>query len=315
MMRDGTQVEDRYKKLGLRESIGKIYQYALACKELSSILRLAFHKLTKSLQHLILDDVVFAFRTLPQMEASSAVEAANLLLQAAESAALPKQKRAMAVKEFKHAMVAHKRRWKSRQQGEGMSQLPQDVLMIIFSFLDLRSLVAAASVSRSWSVEASDNKLWQLQYSIFFAGFDNHDEIKVLRTGQAETKHICIQSDVTRASIDWREAFKRDYKGIFSKIFNASSRGYCKHCSTIVWLNDLEITNKRCKPSCVNHLIKPVSTQKIVKYVMEDSCVWISSSYVMEDSRLWIFSSDSDSDLEEGFSSGLWAYPWHTETF
>lgn len=58
--------------------------------------------------------MVFLYR----MEASSAVEAANLLLQATESA-LPKQKRGMAGKEFKHAMVAHKRRWKARQQGEG----------------------------------------------------------------------------------------------------------------------------------------------------------------------------------------------------
>lgn len=53
-----------------------------------------------------------------RMEASSAVEAANLLLQAAESV-LPKQKKGMAGKEFKLAMVAHKRRWKARKQGEG----------------------------------------------------------------------------------------------------------------------------------------------------------------------------------------------------
>lgn len=52
------------------------------------------------------------------MEASSAVEAANLLLQAADSV-LPKQKKGMAAKEFKLAMVAHKRRWKGMQQGEG----------------------------------------------------------------------------------------------------------------------------------------------------------------------------------------------------
>lgn len=300
-MREGTGILNRYKTLGLRESISKSHQYALACKELSSIISLAFPKLPKFLQHLIFDDVVFAFRTLPLMEASSAVEAANLLLQAAESV-LPKQKRGMAGKEFRLAIVAHKRRWKARQQGEGMDQLPQDVLMHIFSFLDLRSLVAAASVSRSWNVAASDNKLWQSQYFIFFADSDNLYEIKILQpqTGQAETTLIYVQTDVTRVGFNWREAFKRDFKGFFSKIFNASFRGYCKHCRTIMWLNGLECTNRHCRPSCANHLFKPVTSQKIVKYVMEG---------FLDGFHLYASSSDSDSDLEEGSSSRLWAYP------
>ncbi|KAK1366543.1 F-box domain containing protein [Heracleum sosnowskyi] len=307
-MREGTGMLSRYKTLGFRDSILKIHQYASACKELSSIIRFSFPKLPKFLQHLLFDDVVFAFRTLPLMEASSAVEAANLLLQAAESV-LPKQKRGMAGKEFRLAMVAHKRRWKARQQGEGegMSQLPEDVLMHIFSFLDLRSLVAAASVSRSWNLATSDNKLWQLQYSIFFADSDNLYEIKILQpqTGQAETKLIYVQTDVTRVGFNWREAFKRDFKGFFSRIFNASSRGYCKHCRSIMWLNDLECTNKHCRPNCANHLIKPISSQKIVKYVRDG---------FLDGFHLYATSSDSDSDSEEGFPSRLWAYPLCTET-
>ena len=43
--------------------------------------------------------------------------AANELLQAAE-AALPKQKRALAVAEFKQAVVANKRRWKAPKDEE-----------------------------------------------------------------------------------------------------------------------------------------------------------------------------------------------------
>lgn len=43
--------------------------------------------------------------------------AANALLQAAE-AALPKQKRALAITEFKHAVVAHKRRLKVQKDEE-----------------------------------------------------------------------------------------------------------------------------------------------------------------------------------------------------
>ncbi|KAL8095821.1 hypothetical protein AgCh_036981 [Apium graveolens] len=216
MMRE-SGIVNRYKKLELQESMARFHQYPLACKELSSIIRLAFSKLPKFLQHLIFDDVVFAFRTLPLMEASSAVEAANLLLQAAESV-LPKQKKGMAAKEFKLAMVAHKRRWKARKHGEGTTQLPEDVLIHIFSFLDLRSLVAAASVSRSWNLATSDNRLWQLQHSIYFADSDTLYEIKILQTqtGHAETKLIYVQSDVNRVDFDWREAFKRDCKGNFS---------------------------------------------------------------------------------------------------
>lgn len=292
----GGRAEERYKKLGLRESIGRIYQYALACKELSLILSLSFSKLPKNLQFLIFDDTLTAFRTLPEMQTKSAIEAANLLLQASE-AALPMQKRALAAKEFKHAMVAHKRRWKVRQEGEGISQLPQDVLVHIFSFLDLRSFVSAALVCRSWNGATGDNNLWQLQYFIFFADSSNHSEVKILQSGQVEKKCTHLQDDVvTRVGIDWREAFKRAYEGIFSKKFITSSRGYCRHCNAIVWLNDMKFNNEHCRPSCKNHLIKPVSTQKIVEFVMEGYLLWISSS-------------DSDSDSEETSNSRLWAYP------
>lgn len=53
-----------------------------------------------------------------RMQTRNAVSSAHLLLHNAE-AALPKQKRNLAVKEFKHAMVAHKRRCKTRQEEKG----------------------------------------------------------------------------------------------------------------------------------------------------------------------------------------------------
>lgn len=55
------------------------------------------------------------------MPTSRAVSAANLLLLAAEFA-FPKQKKSLAVTEFKHAVVAHKRRCKppKDQEGEGL---------------------------------------------------------------------------------------------------------------------------------------------------------------------------------------------------
>lgn len=73
-------------------------------------------------------------------------------------------------------------------------------------------------ICRSWNLAASDNRLWQLQHSIFFADSDTLYEIKILQTqtGHAETKLIYVQSDVNRVDFDWREAFKRDCKGNFS---------------------------------------------------------------------------------------------------
>lgn len=53
-----------------------------------------------------------------RMQTENAVSAAHLLLQSVE-AALPKQKKNMAVTEFKHAMVAHKRCAKAHQVEEG----------------------------------------------------------------------------------------------------------------------------------------------------------------------------------------------------
>jgi hypothetical protein len=52
-----------------------------------------------------------------RMQTQNAVSAVHLLLQSVE-AALPKQKKNMAVTEFKHAMVAHKRRSKAQHQVE-----------------------------------------------------------------------------------------------------------------------------------------------------------------------------------------------------
>lgn len=53
--------------------------------------------------------------------------------------------------------------------------------------------------------------------------------------------------------------------GIFSKKFITSSRGYCRHCNAIVWLNDMKFIGEHCRPSCKNHLIKPVSTRKVAR--------------------------------------------------
>jgi len=51
-----------------------------------------------------------------RVQTSHGISSANLLVQAAE-ASLPKQKKSLAVSEFKHAVVAHKRRGKAHLDG------------------------------------------------------------------------------------------------------------------------------------------------------------------------------------------------------
>lgn len=288
---------ERYQKLGLRDSLPRIYQYPFVCKELSFILRGAYNKLPKNLQSLVFQDTLAAFRLLPQMQTQSAVSAANLLLQSAE-AVLPKQKRTQAVTEFKHAKVACKRRSKARQEEEGLAHLPQDVLVHIFSFLDMQSLLSVGLACWSWNSAASDNCLWQLQYAICFGNSEDISKMKGRRDGELveDKEETNLKEDIaTRTGVDWRDAFKRKYKGKRAKRFT-SNRGYCGVCHTIVWLSNMKCPKRHPGVKSENQQIKPVSPQQIVEYILDDSLSMTSSS-------------DSDSDSEGGLLSKLWTYP------
>ncbi|XP_062120297.1 F-box protein At5g52880 isoform X2 [Humulus lupulus] len=294
---------ERYQTLGFADSFPRMHRYPIICKELSLIIRYAYSKLPKNLQALILQDTLTAFRLLPGMQTRTAVSAAHLLFQSAD-AALPKQKKNLAVTEFKHAMVAHRRRCKARQEEKGSAQLPQDVLVHVFSFLDMPSLISVAQVSWSWNLAASDDQLWHAQYvSIFGNAHNNRLEIsgkKRLEVGVK--KNVSLQKDmVTGSSIHWKEVFRRTYRGSLKKL--TSSRGYCGNCTTIVWLENMKCSNEHCRLSSENHdnqRVKPVSSHQVVEYILDDSITILSS-----------LDSDSDSDAEEasGSMSRLWAYP------
>ncbi|KAL0299615.1 UNVERIFIED_CONTAM: F-box protein [Sesamum radiatum] len=269
---------DRYQTLRLKESLSTPFQYILACKELSFILKNAYSKFPKNLQSLIFQDTLFAFSLLPEMQTQSAILAANSLLQSAEFA-LPKQKRATAVTEHKHAVVTSKRKIKAKQEEEGIIPLPQDVLMHVFSFLDMQSLVSASAVCRSWNVAASDNHLWEFLYAIYFCGSGN----------------VCQNGIATGVGIDWRCAFKIAYKGTCYRKFK-SYRGYCSSCCSVVWLSSNRCANKSNIKYASNHQIEPISRQQIVEFILDGFLVSESSS-------------DSDSDPEDVSMLKLWAYP------
>ncbi|KAK2654017.1 hypothetical protein Ddye_013873 [Dipteronia dyeriana] len=287
----------RYQNLAINEALSRIYRYPIACKELSLILRRVYNKVPKNLQSLIFQDTLTAFRLLPGVQTCNAVSAAHLLLQSAE-AALPKQKKNLAITEFKQAMVAHKRRCKARQEEEGSVQLPQDVLVHVFSFLDMQSLVSVGLVSWSCNLAASDSHLWHTHYAIFFGNSDNPSKTKE-QNSRREIDTLLKEDTTANSCIDWREAFKRAYIGNSSKKLT-SNRGFCGHCNAIVWLDNLKCSNTHCGVKPQNQQIKFVSLYQVVDYILDDPSSIASSS-------------DSDSESDEEFSTSLWAYPKHLQ--
>ncbi|KAK7391310.1 hypothetical protein VNO78_19724 [Psophocarpus tetragonolobus] len=285
-------VLERYEKLGLRESLRKTYRYPIACRELSFILRDAFHQFPKNLQSTIFQDTLSAFRLLPEIQTQSAVSAIHFLLQSVE-AALPKQKKSVAVAEFKHAMVAHKRRCKVHQVEKGSLQLPQDILVHIFSFLDMKSLVSVGLVCWSWNIAANDNHLWEMQY---VALYGNCAKSKPAKLVEGKNYRLLQETIDTRIINNWKEVVKGSYTGALSKLLT-TNRGYCGHCKSVVWLNNTKCPNIHSGIYEIQD-VKPVTAFQVVEYLVDDSLSITSSS-------------DSDSDYEGGSISRLWAYPKH----
>ncbi|GJT93237.1 F-box protein isoform X1 [Tanacetum coccineum] len=281
---------NRYRKLTIEDSLNRICHYPSACRELASIIKQSYSKLPKTSQSLLFQDTLIAIRLLPRMQTQTAVSAANALIQSVESA-LPKQKKVQAVTEFKKAMIAHKRGSKARQNEQDLVELPQDVIVHIFSFLDLHSLVSALQVCRSWNAASTDNHLWQLMYTVFYNTSHDFDKTYKLYGGLTEeAKSKLSQGNIVcNNSLDWRTTFKKAYDGFSSKKLLTSSRGFCQHCQTIFWVSDMA-NGTTFRLQCKHHQINPISTQQIVEF--------IDGEYA---------SSESDSDTDE-FVSKLWAY-------
>ncbi|KAL2922113.1 hypothetical protein RDABS01_013604 [Bienertia sinuspersici] len=249
----------KYQNLGLRQSLSLSYRYSLACRELGSILRIAYSKSPKPLQSLLFEDTLIAFRLLPQMQTQSAVSAANFLNQSAE-AALPKQKRGVAATEFKQSKVAYKRRAKTQQQNIGLTQLPHDVLVHLFSFLDLQTLVSTSLVCWSWNAAANDKYLWQFYYNTHFGEFKSTLERDGLQGGNIAKDRQLPASD--GVDYDWKDAFRRAYIDLSCQRYKYH-RGYCSLCNSIVWLNNLKCPNHHARQRCGNKLLKPVSPAQV----------------------------------------------------
>ncbi|KAG0487465.1 hypothetical protein HPP92_009560 [Vanilla planifolia] len=250
-----------------------------------------------------------------RFETCSGIAAVYLLVQAAE-VALPKQKKTVVTSEFKHAMVAHKRLCKARQyEGHfpGSVHLPHDVLLHIFRFFDMRSLLTASSVCWAWNAAAKDNLLWMTQYSIFFGKLNiSSQKNSQFSDFVGEVDDALLKGDENLSTnFDWRGAFKRKFTGSSSWRLRPH-RGFCRHCKCIIWLSGLtcNMPHKCCGSIKGRLKIKPISVHMLVDYLLgeENSGESSRNSHSMLSSE----SDDSDSDESSALNGQLpklWAFP------
>uniref|UniRef100_A0A0A9CW69 F-box domain-containing protein n=1 Tax=Arundo donax TaxID=35708 RepID=A0A0A9CW69_ARUDO len=290
--RQETGAVERYRKMGIAAALARPWDYPTACGELAALLRLGYADLPKAAQALVAGDVLLAFRLLPDVQTGYAVSAANALLQAVEIT-LPKQKKAQAVSEFKHSVIAHKRRARV-QQDSGSPHIPHDVLVHIFSFLDMHSLVAAGLVCWSWNSAANDNNLWKMNYFCFFGVC--HVSCNSIPVSGVQNSNGLVQNSMDSVSTDpnfsWKESFHNKYAECGSWKF-ASNRALCGHCRSVIWLSHLTCASPHhCHDGKDDVKLRPLLPDTVAEYILHNEDVAASSSGSDD--------ADSDSDYEYG---------------
>ncbi|KQK05290.1 F-box protein At5g52880 isoform X1 [Brachypodium distachyon] len=291
----------RYKEMGIAAALSRPWDYPTACRELAELLRHGYAGLPKAAKALVASDVLTAFRLLPDVHTGYALPAANGLLQAVE-VSLPKQKKSQAISEFKCSVVAHKRRARVQQE-PGPPHIPHDVLVHIFSFLDMRSLVAAGLVCWSWNSSANDNQLWKMNYSIFFSICDVSSNSIPVSSGVQNSDGLLVQNSTDPvsgdSSLNWKEVFhnKRAEYILWS---SASNKAVCRQCQAIIWLSNLtcaaphQCPNKNEKDGVK---LTPLLPSTVTGYILNSHGRLSSSSD----------SDDTDSDSEDNTSRRFWS--------
>ncbi|KAL6610532.1 hypothetical protein ACP70R_040501 [Stipagrostis hirtigluma subsp. patula] len=296
--RPETGAAERYREMGIAAALARPWDYPTACGELAALLRLGYADLPKAAQALVAGDVLLAFRLLPDVQTGYAVTAANNLLHAVEIA-LPKQKKAQAASEFKHSVVAHKRRARVQEE-QGSPHMPHDVLVHIFSFLDMRSLVAAGLVCWSWNSAANDNNLWKMNYSLFFGVCQrNGNSVPVSGLRNSCVVHDSMDS-VSNEHFNWKELFHNKYAAYATWSF-ASNRALCGRCRSVIWLSDLTCASPHhCSKNAKDEVkLRPLLPDTVAEFILHVDDLAVSSSE----------SDDTDSDCEDKYEHRrFWMY-------
>ncbi|CAM6122349.1 unnamed protein product [Calypogeia fissa] len=300
-------MEHLYAQLHINAALSRRCDYSQACKELSGILRKVYVRAPKAVQFTIYNDVLSAFRLLPEMDTFQQLSAAEVLLQAVE-ATLPKKRRIAAASEYKQAAVAQNRKAKHQEfeRPADYVHLTTDLLLKIFGFLDPRSLAISSGVCRIWNEAAYDDGLWRTHFLSMFDRLNIERESMSLnsmfRCGGLDQSQNFVGADGERHGF-WRKAlaWKLSRPGHLERL-SISNRVLCMGCKTLYWLSEPPgVQNKRRNCRHQQYTARPVPVGKVLDFILNE--LSMSSSSSSSD-------SDTDEDLRQRYGlSRSWAYP------
>ncbi|XP_024518644.1 F-box protein At5g52880-like [Selaginella moellendorffii] len=298
-------MEARYSSLRLGEALNRRCDYARACKELAVLLKQAYGIAPKSLQAALFQDLLAAFRILQDHPWCSAGDfsAASALLQASDSV-LPKHKKGLAAGEFRKAAISLQRSSKNQSELDESCQLPVDVLVHVFSFLDPISLATAGCVCRSWNSEYKDANLWQKLFTVVLEN-TSFDPTRVLQLagfelGDDDSSTPLRVKDVSIQKIGcWKKAFEIAVLRS-PKLLYLFTRAQCLTCKATFWSSELclqTFANQCSKKNFQEHKLRPLLLEQVVSFVL------------MGSRQAYNTKKDSDSDEDQYLPyAKLWEY-------
>lgn len=144
-------------RIGAAIARGHPTEVAVAMSELAVLLDCWWNQLDKLAKEMVFEDVMAAARAMSTIGGERQVDAGSRLLKSAQRV-LKAQKKAAVEKEFKRSTIARKRLEKrgavdSDEDEDGplhFTELPQDIMDLVFRKLYAWDLARAACVSRSW---------------------------------------------------------------------------------------------------------------------------------------------------------------------
>ena len=144
-------------RIGAAIARGHPTEVAVAMSELAVLLDCWWNQSDKLAKEMVFEDVMAAARGMSTIGGERQVDAGSRLMKSAQRV-LKAQKKAAVEKEFKRSTIARKRLEKrgavdSDEDGDGplhFTELPQDIMDLVFRKLYAWDLARAACVSRSW---------------------------------------------------------------------------------------------------------------------------------------------------------------------
>ncbi|VAH21479.1 unnamed protein product [Triticum turgidum subsp. durum] len=127
---------------------------------------------------------------------------------------------------------------------------------------------------RSWNSSASDNKLWRMNYSLFFSTSHLRSNSTLVSSGVQNSHGILPQNNVDPVfddpNLNWKEVFHKKHAEHIS--WNAASnRAICQQCRSVLWLSNLTCAAPHHCPKKGKDEIK---LTPLLPYAVSASILW-----------------------------------------